>query len=225
MDRTEAIRREDRIKRLHAKGMRGSEIAQAMGVSRQRVHQLLRRLKLKPHPRSDFAQRRKKIPKMIRSGMTGSQVAREFDVPPAQIYQDLRVINDQALVEWMRKNRAAWLTKERTGKTPDALVPRIEQRRKKVKALFAKGHGSLEIAQRLKVSRPTINTDLRALGLAGQRRREVKDQAARRRAQVRKLTLQGLSGAWIAQKLGVEPQVVYNDRMWWREQGVEIDPK
>ena len=222
MDRSEAIKREERIQRLHAKGMRNSEIAEAMGVSRQRIHQQLLKLKLKPHPRSDFAQRRLKIPKLIRSGLTGAQVARECQVPPTQIYQDLRVIGDDALTEKMRQNRSEWVSTEYTGKTPPVLLAAIVKRRNRVRSLFKKGLASQEIAKHLQVSKPTLNADFRALGLAGLRRNQIETNAAKRREQVRKFTLKGLPGAQIAERLGVEPQVVYNDRQWWRAQGESL---
>lgn len=222
MDRAEAIKREARIQRLHAKGMRGSEIAEVMGVSRQRIHQLLNKLRLKPHPRSDYAKRRVKIPKLIRRGLTGAQVARECQVAPGQIYQDLRVIADSALNEKMRQNRAKWVAAEYTGRTPPALLAGILKRRHRVKSLVAKGRGAQDIAQHLKVSKPTILADFRALGLAGQRRQQIEKSAAKRRGQVRKFTRQGLSGSQIANRLGVEAQMIYNDRMWWRNQGVDL---
>jgi len=222
MDRAEAIRREAKIQRLHAKGLRGSEIADAMGVSRQRIHQLLNKLRLKPHPRSDFAQRRALIPKLIRKGMTGTQVAQECHVAPGQIYQDIRAIGDKALNDQMRKNHAKWISAEYTGKTPPALLAGIMKRRQRVKKMLTKGSGAEHIAAQLKVSKPTVLSDFRALGVAGQRRQQIEAEAASRRKKVLELSHKGMRGSEIAKRVGVLPQVVYNDRMWWRNQDVEI---
>lgn len=81
-------RRNQRLARLHAKGLSGAEIARRLGLSRQRVSQLRKALRLKSV--TGPAQRQKSIPRLLREGHSGVAIAQHFGVSPRVIYRDVR---------------------------------------------------------------------------------------------------------------------------------------
>lgn len=138
----------DDVRRLHQQGMRQSAIAREIGVSRQRVWQLIRDMDLganRPNPE----QRRKRLPQLLRQGMLNYQIARALGTTPYAIEQDLATLPDrEALLEARRLARPCW------------------RRRQQIPGLIERGLTTPEIAEVLRVSATTVQRDIKALQLS-----------------------------------------------------------
>jgi DNA-binding CsgD family transcriptional regulator len=110
-------RRNQLLARLHAKGHSGAEIARRLGLSRQRVSQLRKTLRLKPV--TGPAQRQKTIPRLLREGLSGVAIARHFGVSPRVIYRDVRTlaVAHPALLSRLKANASAAIGRARSGRS------------------------------------------------------------------------------------------------------------
>jgi transposase len=136
------------VRRLHQQGMSQSAIARKLGVSRQRVWQLIQEMGLganRPTPE----QRRKRLPQMLRQGLSKNKIAQALGTTPYAIEQDLAALPDcEALLEARRLARPSW------------------RRRHQIPGLIRKGLSTPEIAMTLGVGITTIRRDIVALKLS-----------------------------------------------------------
>ncbi|MGN6111736.1 MAG: DeoR family transcriptional regulator [Luteimonas sp.] len=135
------------VRRLHQRGMSQAAIAREIGVSRQRVWQLIRDMDLganRPTPE----ERRNRLPQLLRQGLLNFQIARALGTTPYAIEQDLAALPDrEALLEARRLARPSW------------------RRRHQIPELIRKGLSTPEIARALGVGITTIRRDIVALEL------------------------------------------------------------
>ena len=97
MDRTDHARRQALIE-LNAEGLDGGAIGRALGISRQRVHQLRKELGLA----SPIDARRRRVAQLIHEGQSCAQIARLLQVSLDNITNDARQLG---MLEQLRQNR------------------------------------------------------------------------------------------------------------------------
>lgn len=101
-----AAQRRAKIIKLTAQGKTGSEIAELMGISRQRVSQLRDAENVERLPKPHVA-RREQIPALIEQRLSGIDMARFFGCSCWAIYADLRAMNlSAAQREKLKENRS-----------------------------------------------------------------------------------------------------------------------
>ncbi len=136
------------VRRLHEQGMSQSAIGRELGISRQRVWQLIQEMGLGAN-RPTAEQRREQLPHLLRRGMLNYQIARALGTTPYAIEQDLATLPDrEALLEARRLARPCW------------------RRRLQIPGLIERGLTTPEIAEVLRVSATTVQRDIKALQLS-----------------------------------------------------------
>lgn len=135
------------VRRLHQQGMSQSAIARELGVSRQRVWQLVKDMGLGAN-RTTPEQRRNRLPQLLRQGLSKTKIAKALGTTPYAIEQDLAALPDrEALLEARRMARPSW------------------RRRHQIPDLIRNGLSTPEIASALGVGITTIRRDIDAMEL------------------------------------------------------------
>lgn len=100
MDRPTSAKRRKKLIELHEQGLDGAEIGRALGITRQRVHQLRSYLGL---PVVDTVPtRRRTVARMIAAGRHPREIARDIECSRDVLYRDAVALG---LVEQLRANR------------------------------------------------------------------------------------------------------------------------
>ena len=100
MDRPTSAERRKKLIELHEQGLDGGEIGRALGITRQRVHQLRSYLGL--NVLDTVPARRKIVASMIVAGFHPREIARVIDCSRDVLYRDAVALG---LVEQLRANR------------------------------------------------------------------------------------------------------------------------
>jgi DNA-binding NarL/FixJ family response regulator len=136
------------VPQLYKKGLSQAAIARQLGISRQRVWQLLHGQGLVGSDKPSPQLRREQLPQLLRQGLSNTQIAKRLGVGYSTIKQDLSQLPDRtALLEARRMAQPSW------------------RRRKQVPDLIREGLATPDIARRLGVGITTIQRDVLALGL------------------------------------------------------------
>ena len=131
----------NKLMNLHAQGLDGGQIAARLGVSRQRVWQMRKKMGL-PTARPPTT-RQKRLPivaALVEQGLGAPEIADQLGVRRTLICNDVKALGLKT-------------------KTP------TEQREGAIRQLLAQGKGQDAIGQALKLSPFTIRNDCRKLGL------------------------------------------------------------
>lgn len=158
--------RDDLVRRLYQEGASQSEISRRIGVSRQRLYQLMDELKIRKRKRPTPEQRVKQVARLIRSGMTGRQIADHFGVGHAAIYRDIGEAKQsltKADLARYHENRYATL-RARAGQRDPRFKDQIDKRRARLPTLIERGWSLGRIADKFGVTGQTIRNDLLAIG-------------------------------------------------------------
>lgn len=154
-------------KLYYEEGMTQSKMALELGLSRQRVCQLIDLLKIKRRKRLTQAERQKKIPALIRAGLSGREIAQHLQINRSVLYLDvegLRPTMSQRLLDQYYENGAKRRSEKAKGRANPAFAAAIAKRRSAIVDLVNKGKSLGEIGARFKVSAQTIRNDLTAMG-------------------------------------------------------------
>lgn len=171
--------RDDLIRKLYAEGASQSDIARKVGVSRQRLHQLMDELRIRKRKRLTPEQRIKQVPVLIRAGLTGEKMAEKLGVRKAAMYRDIarakpgmsKATRLKYLENWYAKLRA------KQGQRDPRTLEQIDKRRARILPLIEKGWTLGRIADKFQVTGQTIRNDLLAMKVG--RRVEEQVQANR----------------------------------------------
>ncbi len=158
--------RDDLIRSLYKQGVSQSGIAREIGVSRQRLYQLMDELRVRKRKRLTPQERERKILDMIRAGKTGQAIADELGIGKTAIYRDIARIKDKmpkTLQAQYRENKVAPLRARRGIRHP-LYAAAIDKRRSRIMALIEKGWSLGRIGEKLAVTGQTIRNDLTAMG-------------------------------------------------------------
>lgn len=158
--------RDDLIRKLYAEGVSQSDIARQIGVSRQRLYQLLDELRVRKRKRLSPQERERKILSMIRAGKTGQAIADELGIGKTAVYRDIARLKDSmptTLLSKYRDNKAVKL-RARRGLRHPLYEAAIDKRRSKILALIEKGWSLGRIGEKLGCTGQTIRNDLTAMG-------------------------------------------------------------
>lgn len=161
----DSAKRDDMVRDLYRQGRTQSEIAREVGLSRQRIFQLLETLRVKKRVVPPRAERVRQIPSLIRQGLNGAAIARHFGISQGAVYQDIAIVKPKMsakLAGHYHENRVAGL-RARTGLRSRHTETAIDKRRSKVLPLIEKGMSLGAIGKKLGVTGQTIRNDLRAL--------------------------------------------------------------
>lgn len=177
--------RDDLIRKLYSEGASQSDIARQVGVSRQRLHQLMDELRIRKRKRLTPEQRIKQIPVLIRAGLTGEQMAEKLGVRKAAMYRDIARAKPKFSKATRLKYLENWYAKLRAkqGQRDPRTLEQIDKRRARILPLIQKGWTLGRIADKFQVTGQTIRNDLLAMGTT----KRVEDQIqANRVAQSRR---------------------------------------
>jgi len=118
MDRHTRDARRKQLLALHKRGLGGPAIALEMGITRQRVHQLRRAMRLPTLSQTEEANlRREKIEPLIRAGQPPHIILRKIKgLSHDQLYRDARALG------LYDKLRQAWLAAVAAGYQPQRTV-------------------------------------------------------------------------------------------------------
>jgi transposase len=158
--------RDDLIRSLYKQGTSQSDIAREIGVSRQRLYQLMDELRVRKRKRITPEQRERQILAMVRAGRTGQEIAKHFGVGKTAIYRDIARLKPKmpkTLLAQYRENKVAPL-RARAGIRHPLYEAAIDKRRTKIVPLIEKSWSLGRIAAKLGVTGQTIRNDLDAMG-------------------------------------------------------------
>jgi DNA-binding NarL/FixJ family response regulator len=158
--------RDDLIRKLYAEGVSQSDIARRIGVSRQRLHQLLDELRVRKRKRLTPQERERKILAMIRAGKTGQVIADELAIGKTAVYRDIARLKKRmpkTLLAQYQENRVAPLRARRGIRHP-LYAAAIDKRRSRIMALIERGWSLGRIGEKLGCTGQTIRNDLTAMG-------------------------------------------------------------
>lgn len=164
---------------LYKKGLRPVDIAAKLGVSRQRVHQVLTAYPSYVPRSTAVAGRRKQVAELYKNGSRAAVIARILNISVSLVKSDLGTLGLAGLRD-----------------------AKLAKRRKHVRALREQGVASVQIAKRMGIQPRTVSSDVYALGLP-RRRRASCEEALQRRAQVAALRKQGYGMRAVAKRLGL----------------------
>jgi DNA-binding CsgD family transcriptional regulator len=175
------LERDGLLRKLYVdEGMKQSQIARELGLSRQRVYQLIDELKIKRRKRLTRPERQKKIPALIRAGLSGREIAQHLQIDRSVLYLDiegLRPTMSQRLLDQYYENGTSRRVEKAKGRAIPKFAETIARRRGAILALVDQGKTLGQIGARFKVSAQTIRNDLTAMGVS--RRVEAKVHANR----------------------------------------------
>lgn len=175
------LERDALVRKLYAtKGMTQSKMSRELGVSRQRVFQLIDELKIKRRARPTRAERMKKIPALIEAGLSGQEMAQHLQVHKSIFYLDLEAVRpklSKRLLQLYYDNGSNRRSEKAKGRPHPLYADAITKRQAAVLGLIDQGKTLGQIGVRFKVSGQTIRNDLKRLGLT--KRLEAKIQANR----------------------------------------------
>jgi transposase len=158
--------RDDLIRSLYKQGVSQSDIAREIGVSRQRLYQLLEDLRVRKRKRITPEQRERQILAMVRAGKTGMDIAQHFGVGKTAIYRDIARLKPRmpkTVLAQYRENKVAPL-RARAGIRHPLYEAAIDKRRGRILPLIEKGWSLGRIAAKFDVTGQTIRNDLAAMG-------------------------------------------------------------
>jgi transposase len=164
------------VLRLQKEGLSQSAIARDLGISRQRVWQLLHRQGLAGSGKPPAEQRRAKMPALLRQGLSNAQIGKRLGVTSSTIVRDLSTLPDrEALLEARRLAKPSWHRR--------ALVP----------DLIRQGMATPDIARHLGVGTSTAQRDVKALALtkALERKRLANAKATQERKRLEAMERRG----------------------------------
>lgn len=165
-----SLERDALFRKLYAQeGMTQSKIAREMGLSRQRVFQLIDELKVKKRVRPTREQRIKKIPALIRAGMSGREIAQHLQINRSVLYLDIEAMRptmSQKLLDQYYRNGVDRRAEKATGRANPLFAAAIAKRRAAILKLVDQGKSLSEIGTKFKVSAQTIRNDLTAMGVS-----------------------------------------------------------
>lgn len=131
----------NKLRQLHAQGLDGGQIAARLGVSRQCVWQMRKKLGLSTaRPPTARQKRLPIVAALVEQGLRAPEIADQLGVRRTLICNDVKALGLKT-------------------KTP------TEQREGAIHQLLAQGKGQDAIGQALKLSPSTIRNDCRKLGL------------------------------------------------------------
>lgn len=176
--------RNEQIVALYKQGLRPIVIAPKVGVSRQRVHQVLSNTCVDYVPRAvEVAARREQVKFLYVGGAGPTKIAADLELPLKLIKNDLMLL-------------------EIAGARLEEITKRRDARRESVRALHNEGMTLVEIASQLDVPIRRIRNDAKALSLP-LRARATPDEVVERRAKVAALRSKGYGLRDIGQRLGL----------------------
>lgn len=157
--------RDDLIRKLYSEGASQSDIARQVGVSRQRLHQLMDELRIAKRKRLTPEQRIKQVPVLIRAGLTGEQMAEKLGVKKAAMYRDIARAKPGLSKATRLKYFENWYATLRAkGQRDPRTLEQVNKRRARILPLIQKGWTLGRIADKLQVTGQTIRNDLLAMG-------------------------------------------------------------
>ncbi|KGM57467.1 hypothetical protein N799_05180 [Lysobacter arseniciresistens ZS79] len=172
---------------VHALGLRQTDMAKRLGVSRQRIHQFYVHFGLEPTTAQEiFQHRMDELARLVGEGLTNQEIGKRMDMELGQVGHYRRVIGLP-------------ITKE------------IKARRERVRQLLEKGLNAKEVASELDLTYATVLADKTRLGLSPLvHQRAI--EGAKRRKKVKKLYFtDAKSVEQIAEFLRVKPSLVTQD--------------
>jgi DNA-binding XRE family transcriptional regulator len=157
--------RDDLIRKLYAQGASQSDIARQVGLSRQRLFQLMDELRIPKRKRLTPEQRIKQVPVLIRAGLTGEKMAEKLGVKKAAMYRDIARAKPHLSKATRLKYLENWYAKLRAkqGQRDPRTLEQIDKRRSKILPLIEKGWTLGRIADKFQVTGQTIRNDLVAM--------------------------------------------------------------
>ncbi len=200
VDRITAPATDAFVRKRHAQGATLQAIGDELGVSRQRVQQIGKRLGLVWARDRKGQSGLKRLPDLLRQGLTNDEIADSLDMSPNWVATLIEALpNREALL------RARKQAQRHAGSYTGQATARRQKRESKVVALMGKGVPMEEIARRLGVSVSTVATDWRVLGAARS------PHVEKRLKRVGALLAKGHTLQEIAERLGVSKGTIKTD--------------
>ena len=215
------IERREKVRHLVSKGKSNQEIAEELGISKERVENdifiLRKKGKISKERRnygikkdSEVTKRREQVMELAKEGKSNQEIAKELGINKEAVARDICILRKKGKISKERRNN-------RIKKDPE-----VTKRREKVKQLVSEGKSNQEIAEELEVSKEVVAGDIYILkkeGKISKERRKKDQEVTKRREQVMELANEGKSNQEIAEELEVSKEVVAGDICTLRKEG------